>query len=73
MKTDDNYARFTAYFPEGEVIYSNPFARYDSSETESPYSGPRHRTDIILTVLFNLLAASVVAGCTYLMYKLIRS
>lgn len=73
MKTDDNYARFTAYFPEGEVIYSNPFARYDSSETESPYSGPRHRTDIILTVLFNLLATSVVAGCIYLMYKLIRS
>ena len=73
MRQNDSYARFTAYFPDGEVIYSNPFARYDASAADSPFSAHSHETSLILTVLFNLLAASVTAGCIYTIYKLIRS
>lgn len=73
LSDSDSYARFTAYFPEGEVIYSNPFARYDASVADSPFSAPSHERSLILTVLFNLLAASVTAGCIYTIYKLIRS
>ena len=63
----------TAWFPEGEVIYSNPFARYDASTAESPFDDTPHDINIILTVLFNLLAAGISTGSAYLLYKLIRS
>ena len=73
MKEKDSYARMTAWFPEGEVIYSNPFARYDASTAESPFDDTPHDINIILTVLFNLLAAGISTGSAYLLYKLIRS
>ena len=73
FKPEDNYARITAWFPEGEVIYTNPFARYDSSVSESPYDGTPQKIDIILTVLYNLLAAATASGCAYLLYKITRS
>ena len=73
MTGSDNYARFTAYFPDGEVIYSNPFARYDASSASHPGSVPAPEADIILTILFNLLAALITGGCIYTLYKLIRS
>ena len=55
MKEDDPYARFTVYFPDGEVIYSNPFARYDASKEESPARKHTHSVNIPLTILFNAL------------------
>ena len=73
MKSSDSYARITAWFPEGEVIYTNPFARYDASVAESPYDDTKQDIDIILTILFNLLAAGIAAACIYILYKLIRS
>ena len=72
MKADDSYARITAWFPGGEVIYTNPFARYDASSAESPYDGSCQDISIILTILFNLLAAGAAAGCAYILYKLIK-
>lgn len=54
MTSQDPYARITAYFPDGEVIYSNPFARFDSSVADSPYDEPDHTVNIFLTVLYNL-------------------
>ena len=72
MKADDSYARITAWFPEGEVIYTNPFARYDASSAESPYDGNSQDISIILTILFNLLAAGAAAGCAYVLFKLIK-
>ena len=39
MRDNDPYARITAYFPDGEVIYTNPFARYDASVAQTPSDG----------------------------------
>ena len=73
MKADDRYARITVWFPEGEVIYTNPFARYDTTSADSPYDDTKQDIDIILTILFNLLAAAITAVCIYLLYKIIKS
>ena len=72
MKAEDSYARLTVWFPEGEVIYTNPFAKYDASTAISPYDDTRQDIDIILTILFNLLVLVVAAACLYTLYKLIK-
>lgn len=69
MKQEDSYVRITAYFPEGEVIYSNPFARYDASVSDSPYREPSNTVNIPLTVLFNLTVLALCAGVIVLFYK----
>lgn len=69
MKQEDSYVRITAYFPEGEVIYSNPFARYDASVSDSPYREPSNTVNIPLTVLFNLVVLALCAGVIVLFYK----
>ncbi len=69
MKAEDPYVRITAYFPEGEVIYSNPFARYDASVSDSPYREPSNTVNIPLTVLFNLAVLVLCAGVIVLFYK----
>lgn len=72
MKVTDPYARFTAYFPAGEVIYSNVFARYDSSVSDSPFTDCGHSTNILLTVLFNLLLLLLAAGDITILYILFK-
>lgn len=69
VKQEDSYVRITAYFPEGEVIYSNPFARYDASVSDSPYREPMNTVNIPLTVLFNLAVLVLCAGVIVLFYK----
>lgn len=69
MAPDDTYARITAYFPGGEVIYTNPFARYDASVAETPYSDPTHTVNIPLTVLFNLALLALCAAVIFILYK----
>lgn len=64
LKPSDSYARITAYFPGKEVIYSNPFARYDSSVSSSPMNNAPQKVNIPLTILFNLLLLILVAGVT---------
>lgn len=62
LKPSDSYARITAYFPGKEVIYSNPFARYDASISDSPMNNAPQKKNIPLTILFNLLLLILVAG-----------
>ena len=69
IQPDDSYARFTAYFPDGEVIYSNPFARYDASKAESPTKNNLHSVNIPLTVLFNAILMVLLALLVYTFYK----
>lgn len=59
---DEPYVRFRAAFDNGVTIYSNVFARYDSSVSDSPYRAAPHSVNWLLTVLFNaaLLALSVL-------------
>ncbi len=61
MDKDAPYARMTAYFPEGEVIYTNPFARYDSKISETPYR-KANSVNITLTILYNLIILILCAG-----------
>ena len=66
---DSPYARITAYFPDGEVIYTNPFARYDASVAQTPYMAPAHTVNIPLTILFNFTLLVLCAGVTLIFYK----
>lgn len=72
MAENDPYARITAYFPGGEVIYTNPFARYDASVSGSPFRAPSHTVDIPLTILFNLMVLLLCCGDMFLMYKIFK-
>lgn len=71
MKPDDPYARITAYFPDGEVIYSNPFARYDAAVSATPYAEPSYRVHIPQTILFNLLIVVLCAGVILVFRKVV--
>lgn len=71
IKGNDPYARVTAYFSDGAVIYTNAFARYDSSISRTPYIEAEHTVNIPLTVLFNLFLAVVAAACIYAEIKLL--
>ena len=67
MEDSDPYTRITARFGNGVVIYSNAFARYDASVSDSPYRVSPHPVDIPLTILFNLIVAALAAGCIYIL------
>ena len=71
MKPGDPYARITAYFPDGEVIYSNPFARYDAAVSATPYAEPSYRVHIPQTILFNLLIVVLCAGVILVFRKVV--
>ena len=72
MKPEDHYARMTAYFPDGEVIYTNPFARYDASVTNGPYTDGTHSVNILLTILYNMLLLILTCCTATLLIKTIR-
>ncbi len=71
MTPGDPYARLTAWFPDGEVIYSNPFARYDAELAASPYMAASHSVNIPLTILFNLTILALCAGVILAFYKIV--
>lgn len=71
IQPGDSYARFTAYFPDGEVIYTNPFARYDAKISDSPAKPATHKVNIIHTVLFNLVLTALLTMLAALFYKAI--
>ena len=70
FKPEDHYARLTAWFPEGEVIYSNPFARYNASLSASPFNNISHTINWPLTVLYNFLIVSLLGFFFRQYYKL---
>lgn len=60
LPSDEPYARLTAFFPDGAVIYSNPFARYDASVSDSPFDDSPQKVNVLLTILYNLLVLACV-------------
>jgi len=72
MKPEDPYARLTAFFPEGEVIYSNPFARYDASLADSPFNNAPQKVNVFLTILYNLMLLALFAGAIGLWRKFLK-
>lgn len=71
MKESDPYVRIMARFPDGEVIYTNPFARYDAALQQSPFDNGIPQIDILLTILYNLTLLVVLLTNGYLFYKYI--
>ena len=74
MRPEDHYARITAYFPNGEVIYTNPFARYDATRSDTPFVISPHKANIPLTIIFNatLLLLLIILSVTYYKYIIKR-
>ena len=72
MQPNDHYARITAYFPDGEVIYTNPFARYDASSAPTPAKEPMHRKNITLTILFNAALLALFIILAALLAKVVK-
>jgi hypothetical protein len=72
MTAEDAYARLTAFFPEGEVIYSNPFARYDAALAADPFDNSPQRVDFVRTLLYNLLLLGLFGETVRLWIKLLR-
>lgn len=72
IRNKDPYARVTVWFPDGEVIYTNPFARYDSSVSDSPYKAPEHTVNIPLTIIYNMLVLALCILTAAVLIKLIR-
>ena len=71
MRPEDPFARLTAFFPGGEVIYSNPFARCEDPSVP-PFNNAPQRINWVLTVLYNLLVLAVVAALVLALVKLFR-
>ena len=72
MDAVDHYARLTAFFPGGEVIYSNPFARYDSALEADPFDTLPQKVDFLCTVLWNLLLLILFGESFRLWFKFLR-
>ncbi len=66
------YARLTAFFPDGAVIYTNPFARYDARVQENPFNNAPQPVNTPLSLLFNLLWGILCACTLWLLVKLWR-
>lgn len=72
VKPEDPYVRMTAFFDDGAVIYTNPFARYDKANADSPYKENPHPVNIPVTALFNLAVLLLFLGCFRLMRVIVR-
>ena len=72
LRPEDPYARLTAFFPDGAVIYSNPFARYDASAGPFPGREAPQPVNWPLTVLYNLLVLAVVTVLVRALIKLFK-
>lgn len=72
MTSQDTYARITAYFQDGEVIYTNPFAKFDSATADSPYDQPGHTTNIFMSVVYNLALLLFLILTGALLIRIIR-
>ena len=72
MLPTDAYARITAFYNDKAVIFSNVFARYDSSTAESPYRADTYSINTPLTILFNLAISLLLAAIIVLIYRVIR-
>ena len=72
FRPEDHFARLTAFFPDGAVIYTNPFARYDASVQESPFNEEPQPINWLLTVLYNLLVLGLVVATLGLWRKYLK-
>ncbi len=72
LPENEPYARLTAFFPDGAVIYTNPFAHYDARVQANPFNNALQPVNTALTLLFNLLLGFLCACVLRLLVKLWR-
>lgn len=72
MRDEDSYVRIMAFFDDESVIFSNAFARYDSSVGVTPFKEVSLSVDILLTILYNLVLVVVVCLVGRIIYLLWR-
>lgn len=72
MANEDSYARITAYFADGERIYTNAFARYDATTMDSPFDKEYHSVNVWLTILYNLMLLAMLMALAVALYKVLR-
>lgn len=72
MADEDSYARITAYFADGERIYTNAFARYDAAKMDSPFDAEHYSVNVWLTILYNLALLVIVTLLGVALYKVLR-
>lgn len=72
MRNEDSYVRITAFMPHGEVIYTNPFARYDATVADSPFDSSMPEVSIPMTILFNAVLLLAIVFIVWAIYKLIK-
>lgn len=68
---ENSYARYAAYMPDGVVIMSNPFARYDAAVADMPGCSAKHSINIVYTILYNLAVVLLVAGVVWLYFRFV--
>lgn len=69
---DEPYARLVAHFATGEVIYTNPFARYNKLEGDYPTTNSEHSINMALTALYNLIIAAICGTIVVITLRLWR-
>lgn len=72
LPQSEPYARIVAHFEDGEVLYTNPFARYDSAHGDTPDSNSAHTIAWGLTALYNSLIALLALLIARLIVKIWR-
>ncbi len=62
----DTYIRFTVKFPNGVIIYSNPFAKCSSGD---PYQSLPYSINWLSTIGFNSFIVLLIMGCVSLFVR----
>ncbi len=72
MRPGQPYIRMVAYYEDGFTVYTNAWARYDSSQSDSPYEVREHPVRWGATVAFNLLLLMIVCALGYVISRLVK-
>ena len=72
LPKDEPYVRFTAFFPSGEVIYTNVFARFNRADSQTPYTKTEPMLNVPLTIIYNftvVVVALLLLWSIFLLWK----
>lgn len=72
MRACDPYARIVVSYPDSLIIMTNAFARYDKAMMASPADREFHKTNILATVLYNIVVVAVIAIILAIYIKIVR-
>lgn len=71
LSAEESFARYAAFMPDGVVIMSNPFARYDAAVADMPGCRAKHSINIAYTILYNLAVALLLVAVVWLYFRFV--